>query len=362
MVGLKYFAAKNQVGMPQPATQPQAEQQGVALPPGSTDYIPPSPMPTSAQATGSFEQLALPAAALDLKGACEGGSPKEIMENHGKTWGYFTGRNLAIEPIKTQDIYNHIWDYYACTAASRQDSSICSELPGENVKDVAKFGVPSFENPKVDSKIGAFMTPMDLCRKKTVLFLFKAYAAGKAKDQRNCLDFVSEQPSEGQPPLFANPAEFCTAVSKGFDSAFSYIKKKMPQAYPPAERLMAITADVCGSDAACLADHDLWTGLFTGNPAKCPDAYKPNCAALLQNSPGPCAPILADMSQKYCAYRKEQMKKSGGFFGVTPEEVKESLAEAARKKAEEERLRKQEETTTKQVNEKVRKLMGKKGE
>ena len=157
LIGLKYFAAKNQAVPPSPAPGGTAEQQGVALPAGAKDYAAPSSVPSYVppQATGSFELLALPAAALDLKGACEGGSPKEIMENHGKTWGYFTGRNIAFEPLRTQEIYNHIWDYFACTAVSRQDSTICSELPGENVKDAIRFGVPAYHPQKEGMKPGA---------------------------------------------------------------------------------------------------------------------------------------------------------------------------------------------------------------
>ncbi len=362
LIGLKYFAAKNQVGMPQPAPQPQTEQQGVALPPGSTSYQPISSMPTftPTQGSGNYEMIALPAAALDLKGACEGGSPKEIIENHGKTWGYFTGRRNAFDPPKTQDLYNHIWDYYACTAASRQDSTICSELPGEPVKDAVKFGVPRYESIEAGSKNGQPMSPMDQCRSKTVVFLFKAYAAGKAKDQRNCLDYVSDLDPEAQ-SMFTNPAEFCAAVGQGPDKGDAYLKQKMPKAYPIAEKMMAMSEKVCGSDAACLANHALWVGITSGSPAKCPDAYKPNCAALAQKSPGPCASILADMSKKYCGYYKDLVKHGGGYAGATPEEVKASLEAAAAKKKEEERLRKQEEAATKQINEKVRKLMGKKG-
>ena len=69
------------------------------------------------------------------------------------------------------------------------------------------------------------------------------------------------------------------------------------------------------------------------------------------------------MSKKYCTYYKELTKHGGGYAGVTPEEVKDNLKLAAKKKAEEDALRKQEENSTKQINERVRKLIGKsKGE
>ncbi len=361
LIGLKYFAAKNQIGMPQPAPQSRPEQEGVALPPGSTSYAPISSMPTytPAQGTGNYELIALPAAALDLKGACEGGSPKEIIENHGKTWGYFTGRRNSFDPPKTQEMYNHIWDYYACTAASRQDSSICNELPGENVKDAARFGVPSYNHPEVEAKFGTLMTPVAQCRSKTVGFLFMAYVAGKVKDQQNCNEYLSETSSDFQARVF--PTEFCTAMGQGREKSLAYVKEKIPDLYPTAEKMLPASKKACGSNPECLAYSGLWEGITTGNPAKCPDAYKPNCAALLQKSPAPCAVILADMSKKYCGYYKDLVKHGGGFVGVTPEEVKAALEAEAAKKKEEERLRKQEEAATKQINEKVRKLMGKKG-
>lgn len=363
LVGLKYFAAKKQALITSPAQGLSEEQLGVALPAGSTDYAQPSPMVTytPAHGTGSYEALALPPAALDLKGACEGGSPKEIMENHGKTWGYFTGRRNAIDPVKTQDIYNHVWDYYACTAASRHDSTICGELPGENVKDAIKFGVPAFNTFKDTVKPGSLMTPVDQCRDKTVVFLFRAYAAGRAKDQQVCIDYIGDLETEAQ-AMIPNHSEFCAAMGQGKEKASSYLREKMPKALLMIDQIAATSKKSCGPNQECLASLGVWEGLSAGNAAKCPDAFKPHCAAAVQKSPSPCSAILADMSRKYCGYYKDLVKLGGGYAGVTPEEVKEALAAAAKKKAEEEQLRKQEEAATKQINEKVRKLMGKKGE
>ena len=363
LIGLKYFAAKKQAPAVSPAPGIPIEQQGVALPAGSTDYAQPGSLVsyTPAQATGSYEMMALPPAALDLKGACEGGSPKEIMENHGKTWGYFTGRRNAIDNVKTQDIYNHIWDYYACTAASRHDSAICSELPGENVKDAVKYGVPAFNSRKDTIKPGSLMTPMDQCRNKTVVFLFRAYVAGRAKDQQVCLDYINDLGTEAQ-AMIPNHSEFCAAMGQGTDKATAYLKEKIPRAYPVTQQMTATSKKSCGPNQECLSSLGVWEGLNTGNPAKCPDAYKANCAALLQKSPSPCSAILADISRKYCGYLKALLKLGGGYAGATPEEVKEALQAAAKKKADEEQFRKQDEAVTKQINEKVRKLMGKKGE
>jgi len=359
LIGMKYFAAKKQPGMPQTgaaAVQSQGEQQGVSLPAGSTAaFVPSTEMMsfTPAQATGSYEMLALPPAALTVKGTCEGGSPKEILENHGKVWGYFTGRHNAFEPKKTQEIYGYIWDYYACMASARQDSSVCSELPGEVVKDGLKFGVPM-------GLTGAPMSPMEICRKKNVMFLFKAYVAGKSKDQQNCMDYLAEWDSAILARI--SPAEFCAAAAQGPDKLLAYGKEKMPEYAAQNEKAMAFSKKACGSSSDCLADFDLWEGIRTGNADKCPPAYRANCAALVQKSPAPCSSVLTDMSKKYCAYYKELTKHGGGYAGATPEDVQAALKQAAEKKKAEDLQRKQSEEAIKKVNETVRKLMGNKGE
>ena len=286
LIGLKYFAAKKQADVTRPAAPAESEQQGVALPAASTSYVIPNTAVTytPVQATGSYELLTLPADALALKGACEGGSPKEIMANHGKTWGYSTGRRNSFEPKKTQEMYNYIWEYYACLAASRQDNAVCSELPGDVVKDGVKFGVPM-------NISGALLSPMAQCREKTVIFLFKAYVAGKSKDQQNCMDYVNEWDAENLSRI--SPPEFCEAAGQGPEKALAYVKLKMPNVYPMAEKMLAFSKKVCGSDSGCLSNNELWEGIKNGIPDKCPAAYRPNCAALAQKDPAPCLSVLS---------------------------------------------------------------------
>ncbi|MBI4352194.1 MAG: hypothetical protein HY550_12225 [Elusimicrobia bacterium] len=353
LIGLKYFANKQPIVAPAPGMP--AEPQGVALPAGSASPLSPAAMlaSTPAQASGSYELLALPAAALEMKGACEEGSPKLIMENHGKTWGYFTGRRNAFDPPKTQELYNFLWSYQACVAASRRDSTACSELPGDVVKDSVRFGVPMSER-------GSPMSPMDVCRNRNVEFFFKAYVAGKAKEEMNCTDYLSDWEAANMNKI--SPPEFCSAAAQGPEKLLAYGRSKMPEMFPMAEKAMAFSKKACGSSSECLSNYDLWEGLSTGDPARCPAAFRASCAALLQKSPAPCSVILLDMSKKYCASFKALAKHSGGFAGSTPEEVKESLRLAAEKKAEEDRLRKEQEAATKRINENVRKLMGKKGD
>ena len=360
LIGLKFMSQKVPSGQPSPAPGLSAEQQGVALPAGSAVNLTPEPSASYApmQATGSYETLTLPSFALELKGVCEGGSPRDIMANHGKTWGYFTAQRNSFEPKKTQEMYNYVWDYYTCLAAARQDISVCSELPGEPPKDALKFGVPM--KPKGDEPVAAAFTPMMQCREKNTVLLYMAYVAGKNKDQQNCVGYVNEWFSEDLARI--SPTEFCTVAAQGPGKTLAYLKEKLPDSASDVERAQGFSKSACGSKAECLVKYAMWEGLSTGNADKCPAGYKLSCAAIEQKSPAPCAGILSDMSRKYCSYYKELLKHGSGFAGVTAEEVKENLKRLAEKKKEEENLRKINEASVKQLNEKVRKMTGKTGE
>lgn len=348
LVGLKFFSAKQQVAAPKPAqTAAQQEQQGVALPSGAKDvpavntesvYVP-------TQAMGSYDNFNLPANVSAVKGACEGGSPKEIMDAHGKTWGYFAGRRIALDNKKSQIIYDYVGDYYACLAASRQEFSVCNELPGEAEKDGIKTDVEH--------------SPLGYCRNKAGLFLFKAYIAGKTKDQQNCMAYLSDWDSSNLSKIV--PGEFCAAAGGGPEKIMAYVKEKMPAMAENAERMLGFSRSKCGSDPVCLASNGVWEGIRTGDAGKCPSQFSPHCGALAQKSAVPCVTILNEMSSRYCGFYKELLKAGGGYAGVTAEEVKEDLRAIAQKKAEEERQRKELDANTKQINERVKKLIGGKG-
>lgn len=348
LVGLKYLASKKQASSPVPAgTAQQTEQTGVALPDSAKDYSAANTesvyVPT--QANGSYEAFSLPPAAMAMKGACEGGSIKDIVENHGKTWGYFTGQRIAFDNKKTMEMYNFVGDYYACLAAARQDFTVCNELPAEAEKD----GI----------KIDADKSPMNYCRSKASLLLFKAYVAGKAKDQQNCMGYFSDWDSANLARI--SPPDFCTAAAKGSEPLLAYVKEKMPNIYPMAEKTMAFSREVCKDDPVCLANNGTWEGVRTGNASKCAPGLAPHCAALAQKSQTPCSTILMDMSTKYCGYYKDLLKAGGGYAGVTADEVKETLRQQAQKKADEDKARKAQEAVMKETNEKVRKMINKKG-
>lgn len=348
LVGLKYFSSRQQAAAPKPAqTAAQQEQQGVALPSGAKDAGPVNTesvyVPT--QATGSYENFNLPANVSALKGACEGGSPKEIMDAHGKTWGYFAGRRIALDNKKSQILYDYVGDYYACLAASRQEFSVCNELPGDAERDGIKADLE--------------YSPLGSCRNKAGLFLFKAYIAGKTKDQQNCMAYLSDWDSANLSKIV--PGEFCAAAAGGPDKIMAYVKEKMPAMAENAERYLGFSRSKCGSDPVCLAGNGVWEGIRTGDAGKCPSQFAPHCAALAQKSAVPCVEILNSMSRRYCDLYKDLLKSGGGYAGVTAEEVKEDLRAKAQKKAEEDKARKEQDANTKAINERVKKLIGGKG-
>lgn len=348
LIGLKYFASKQQSAAPQQAAQTgQPEQQGVALPTGAKDYSAATAesvyVPT--QAMGSYEMFTLPQAVMSIKGACEGGSPKEIMENHGKTWGYFTGRRIAFDTKRNHEMYSFVANYYSCLAMARQDITICNELPGEAERDGVKLTLDD--------------SPLGMCRTRAGDLLFRAYVAGKAKDQQNCMGYLALWDAKDQGRI--SPPEFCAAAAQGPEKFTEYGREKMGQFFAIGEKMMAFTKKVCGSDQECLLNNAAWEGIRTGSPSKCPPHLASHCAALAEKTQVPCVDILMDMSRKYCGYYKELLKTGGGYAGITADEVKEDLREKAQKKAEEDRLRKEQEAVTKQTNERVKKMIGKQG-
>lgn len=346
LAGLKYFSSKNAVTPPVAPAAPQQEQAGVALPETArNEKIDTTSVYVEPAGSGSYDSIRLPEAAMAVKGACEEGSIKNILESHGRTWGYFVGNRIAMDGKKSQEIYDGLGDYYACVAVSRFDVQSCNELPGEAEKDGVKADLGS--------------SPMGYCRAKAGTLLFKAFVAGKTKDTANCMGFLSDWDSANLARI--SPPDFCQAAGKGPEAAMAYTKEKLPNMYSMAEKTMGFSRRACGSDAFCLANSATWEGIQSGDPSKCGRDTQPHCAAMAQKNIAACGPILSDLSKKYCGYYKDLLKAGGGFAGLTTAEVKEELRIKAEKKALEDKQRKEQEAVTKQTNDKIRKMMNKQG-
>lgn len=341
---LKYYSSREQAVAPPGTAARPPEQVGVALPAAATEYaaVSSESVYVPSNAVGNYESLSLPAEALALKGACEGGSPKEILEAHNRTWGYFTGRRSAIGTDKSKAIYDMLADYQACQAASRQDLTLCNELPGEAEKDGISVRMED--------------SPVRYCRDRAGLFLFVSYVLRKAPDQVNCLGYVADWDPADQAKVLAS--DFCAASAKGVEGFTTYARGRFSD-FSEFERAIGVNKKACGAIQSCLSLNRLWEGVRTGNPGACPEDYAPHCAAQVRKSPAPCSEILSRMSRKYCGYHKELLKAGGGYAGMTAEEVKEELRKKAEAKAAAEAQRKQEDAVTKNINARVKKMMGK---
>ncbi len=348
LAALKYYSSKSQEAVTAPpAGQATQETQGVALPAGATEYAVPSGseyvyVPSPGQ--GTYDSLTLPSPALALKGACEGGSIRDIIAEHGKSWGYFTGRRYAIGPEKSRDLYALIGDYYACLAASRQDVTFCNDLPG----DAEQNGL----------RVELADSPLGFCREKAGLFLFRAYVAGKAPDRGNCLGFIATWHGRDQNRISAQ--DLCAAAAKGPAALTEYSRSKLGDMAVKGEKIMAFSRGVCGSDPACLANNGVWEGVRTGDARKCPENFRPHCSALAQKNQAPCVDILEALSRKYCSYTKNL--RAGGMLGMTEEEVSEQVRQEKEKKAAEERQRKEMDAITQQVNTRIKQISGGQGD
>ncbi len=342
LIALKYFASREQDSISAPAPAAQTAPEGVPLPDTARDngrINADSSSSAPPQSAGSYDTLTLPEAVLAQKGSCAGGSPKEIMDNHGKTWGYFTGRRIAFNHQRTQEMYNFVGEYYACLAVARRDLGVCGGLPGE---------------------VGQATSPMGSCRHTAGEFLFKAYVAGKAGERENCMGFLDNSTPENLNRI--SPADFCAAAGDGPEKIMSYWKEKLPEVYPQIVKEMAFFKKDCGADPVCLFNNAVWESIRTGKPDKCPPSYRPFCEAFMQKTQVPCITIVMEMSRKYCAYYKELLKAGGGYAGETADEVKEALRQQAQKKAGEDQRRKEQEAITREINARVKKMVGTEGE
>lgn len=345
---LKYLASRGQDEAASVPSQQEQAPEGVSLPEGAMDYgdIPSESVYAHSQASGSYDTLTLPDAALSLKGACKGGSPKDMVEDHGKVWGYFTGERISFNQDQSKAMYEFFGDYYACMAAARKDLSYCNNLPG----DIESEGM----------KIDLVDSPMGYCREKAGSFLFMAYVAGKIKERSVCSGYVSDWDSRNISRV--SIPDFCDAAAKGPEAVTGYTRENLPDILPMAERLFPFGKRACKSDPVCLNNNAIWEGLRTGKASGCPVSHRAHCGALLKESQVPCVAVLTAMSKKYCDFRDRMRKDGLDFIGMTDSEVKEELRKRAEEKAEKEKRRKEEDARTKEINSRIKKMLGTEGE
>ncbi len=327
----------------------QQEDQGVPLPAGATGQVPVSEVSTPGYippvAPVDYSGLTLLPGAMEAKGACEKGSPKEIIAAHGRMWGYFMGQNVGFNPDQSRRVYDYISEYYACASMSRGDVSLCDLLPGEAAQDSVKV------------EYGA--SPLARCRERAVPLLFRAYLAGKTNNVSVCQSELGDWYPANAAKV--SQPDFCAAAAQGPSALAAYLTQKIPE-FPSARGVyLPDSLSSCGGDQNCRNNFSVYKALKAGSADSCPENLKPFCNAFIDKTRAACAPIINEMSKDYCASLADANKRSKGFAGLTPDQVKEELKAQAAKKAEEDKRLKDNASTTKDINERVRAIMKKKG-
>jgi hypothetical protein len=319
------------------------EPAGVSLPAAATaQYVAPMAAVSYIAGAGDYNDLQLPKVPTNYTGACQGGSLEDIRLSHGKYWGYFA-KNNPVTGEETKKIYDYMSSYVGCVAAAHDNIGLCLALPDE-----AQVG---------DTKIDSVGSLSNACRGKTNPLLFTNFMAGKAKSSGSCYSMVSGWPKKGLAKI--SVPDFCEAVSKGMESGKAYMLKVNPKKAETFRKLFPISKASCGGDADCMDNLALYNAVKDEKAAECPRSKKVYCEAMVAKSAIPCEEIVRDMSRFYCDAVARTRKKSGGFIGMSKEEVKAEIekVEAAKKLAAQQR--KAMDKITEDVNKSAKKILKK---
>ena len=344
IVGLQYYINKGEKAKGLQTPSGPGDSVGVALPPAATGYVPPESSYNTA--AGNYNDLSVPAAQSAYKGACPGGSLAEILAAHGKIWGYFVPKaNIAFEWKDNETIYKFLGDYAGCVATARADISVCDTLPGELNSDMAKI--------PLDSSLYA------QCREKSGTWLGYSYLAGKIKGRDSCNAALAGIPQR-KLARFSLP-DLCEAAAKGPDAARELLLKAMTKEKHRKAIKMRLPGSKasCAGNADCLNRFNLYNVVKDGKISACPRADAAYCEAVITRASTPCETIVRDMSKAYCASVERIKKKSGGFIGMSKDEVQLEIKQQNAQKAAAELQKKEEEKTLIETNKKVKKILGK---
>jgi hypothetical protein len=345
LLGLQHYINKGEKTQSVMQSQPgQANQVGVALPPDATGYVPAESSYNTA--AGNYNDLSVPASQSGYKGACPGSSLAEILAAHGKIWGYFTPKSsIAFEFKDNEVIYKFLGDYAGCVATARDDISVCDTLPGELNTEMAKIPLD-----------GSLYTQ---CRKKAGTWLFYSYLAGKIKGRDSCNAALAGI----RPHVVARVSlpDLCEAAAKGPDAAREFLLKAMPKEKhrKTIMRKLPESKASCAGNADCLNRFNLYSIVKDGKVSACPRADAAYCEAVINRASTPCEAIVKDMSKAYCASVERIKKKSGGFIGVSKDEMQTQIAQIKTQKAAAELQKKEEEKILTETNKKAKKILGK---
>jgi hypothetical protein len=284
--------------------------------------------------------------------ACKKGSIKDIYIAHGQIWGYGIADSRSFNVEESKAIYSRLAEYTACRAAAKRSVLYCNRLPA---------GVKGVHD--VPARISSQYQCIDIANN----ILFSDFMAGNVEDKASCFLLLSGDAFKNIPI----PGEmFCNAAKLGLENMCESFKKQgVKGSLRECYEFFPRKVSDCNSDH-CKIRYDIYQAIKSKKAEQCPDAYKAACKAYLSKSVKPCDKLASNLSKTYCNFLKRVNKASGNYPGMNDEEIKQlsdQLEEEAgeeRKLKEKERLvedqrKKESEKITKEINAKVKKLLGK---
>jgi len=158
----------------------------------------------------------------------------------------------------------------------------------------------------------------------------------------------------------------CAELGKSRGAAETYLRnifRDMPSSR--ADELLDTSfpekAADCRKDQDCMSRYSTYAALKSGNGAACPKGTDAHCKALIERSVEPCDKVLQDMSQFYCATVAKVKKATGGYIGLSKDELKLELAKLKAQKTEADDMKKEQNKIMEEVNKRVREQKKNKG-
>lgn len=344
ILALQYRINKSEKTVVVPPQPVPADQVGVALPSAATGYQPAGPSNTAA--ARNYSSISVPTAQSAYPGACPDASLAGILAAHGTNWGHSVPKeNVALEFKENEMLYDFLGDYAACVAVARADIGVCDTLPGE----------PDTEGVKDLREMSLYAR----CRKKTGGMMSYAYWAGKVSGTGLCNALLAGIPSKMAEKV-SHP-DFCAAAAKSQAAARDFMYNSLPdkKQQDKIRRALPDSNEPCDGKADCLQRRILYKAIKDGKASACPRAHSPHCEATISRATLPCEAIVKDMSKAYCEAVERIKKKSGGFIGVSRDEMQSRIAQLKARKASEELQKKEDEKLLIEINKKAKKILGK---
>lgn len=327
---------KKAAPVPGRAPAGQEEPHGVALPAEASKPVEQQLPGGRVTASGTYGALPSVAGPLAQRELCKDVNLNRIMADHGSVWGMAT-KYAAFTSQEDKQVYDALSLYFSCTALAHRDVGDCDYLPGEGA------GLKYYASPNY------------ACRFGYTEVAFQAYMAGLEKDESACDLFLMSDVVKG---LALPRAEFCQLAAKGMPGVCRGIGGMVPaDAAADCRTEFPASASDCGGQQQCLEYYKIYNALKAGRAADCPPGLKPLCEAYTRKDTMACLPLLDKVGKAYCGALTGLIKKSGGYPGKSPEEVKTLLAAEAEKKKEEERILKENKQQETEVNKRVKELI-----